>query len=84
MKFNQLHFTTSVPFRRKLNNHLIRPFKSGFLAFITISMIIFLFNLLYFVIGSTEKFGMDYLDFIIAGIGFVLQMTYSLLKSFIR
>ena len=84
IKSSPVHILTSVLCRRKLNNHLIKPFKSGFLAFTTILMIIFLFNLLYFVKGSNEKFGMDSLDFLIAGIGFVLQMTYSVLKSFMR
>ncbi|HEY4754814.1 MAG TPA: hypothetical protein VIH28_02045 [Ignavibacteriaceae bacterium] len=84
IKSSSVHITTAVPGCEKLNNHLFKPLKAGFLAFTTILLIIFLFNLLSFVIGSNEKFGMDSLDFLLAGIGFVLQMTGSLLKSFIR
>ena len=84
IKSSRVHILTSVLCRRKLNNHLIKPLKAGFGGFTTILMIIFFLNVVTVVIGANKKFGMDSLDFLIAGIGFVLQMTYSLLKSFIR
>lgn len=79
-----IHITTSIPDSRKLNDHLIKPLKAGILGFTKILMIILLFNLLSFVIGSNGKFGIDFLDFLLAGTGFVLQMTGTLLKNFIR
>jgi len=75
---------TSTPNYGKLNNHLIKPLKTGFLGFTTILMIIFFLNLISFVIGSNEKFGMDFLDFHLAGVGFVLQMTRTSIKNFIK
>jgi hypothetical protein len=47
-------------------------------------MIIFFLNLISFVIGSNEKFGMDFLDLQLAGVGFVLQVTSTSLKNFIK
>ena len=75
---------TSTPNYGKLNNHIIRPLKAGFWGFTTILMIILFLNLISFVIGSNEKFGMDSLDLQLAGVGFVLQVTRSSLKNFIN
>jgi hypothetical protein len=74
----------STPNYGKLNNHLIKPLKAGFWGFTTILMIIFFLNLISFVIGSNEKFGMDFLDLQLAGVGFVLQVTSTSLKNFIK
>lgn len=68
----------------KLNNHLIKPFKAGFGGFTTILMIILFLNLIFFVFGSNEKFGMDFLDLQLAGVGFILQVTRSSLENFIN
>lgn len=79
-----VQITTSIPEIKKLNEHLIKPLKAGFLGFATILMIIFFINLLSYIIGTNEKFGMDVLDLLLAGVGFFLQLTGTLLKSFIR
>jgi hypothetical protein len=84
IKSNPVYNSTIIPDYKKLNNHLVKPLKSGFLGFTTILMIIIILNLLSFVIGSNEKFRIDFLDFQLAGVGFVLQMTGTSLKSFIR
>ena len=76
--------TTSIPDYRKLNNHLIKPLKAGFWGFTTILMIIFFMNLIFTIIGASEKFGMDILDLLLAGVGFVLQMTSTIIKNLIR
>lgn len=76
--------TTSIPDYRKLNNHLIKPLKAGFWGFTTILVIIFFMNLISFIIGSNEKFEMDFLDIQLAGVGFALQMTGTSLKNFIK
>jgi hypothetical protein len=81
---NPAQITTSILGSRKLTNHIIKPLKSGFLGFTTIMMIIFFINLISYMIGSNEKFGLDVLDLLLAGVGFFLQMTSTLLKSFIR
>jgi len=62
----------------------VKPLKAGLLGFITILTIIFLFNLISFITGTKEKIGVDSVDFLLAGTGFVLQMTGTLVKSFIR
>ncbi len=79
-----VQITSTVPAYKKINNYLVKPIKAGFLGFASILMIIFFINLLSYVLGSTEKFGMDYLDLLLAGVGFFLQMTGALLKSFVR
>ena len=84
IKSNPVHNSISIHDYKKLNNHLVKPLKSGFLGFTTVLMIIIIINVLSFVIGSNEKFGIDFLDFQLAGVGFVLQMTGTSLKSFIR
>ena len=81
---SQIQITTSIPEIRKINEHLFKPLKAGFLGFITILMIIFFINLLSYVIGTNEKFGMDVLDLLLAGVGFFLQLTGTLLKSFVK
>jgi hypothetical protein len=81
---NPVQNTTSFSDYSKLNNHIIKPLKAGFFGFTAILLIIFFMNLIPFIIGSNGKFGMDFLDFQLAGVGFVLQMTGTSLKSFIR
>lgn len=83
-QYNPTPITTSVPRFIRLNTYLIRPLKAGFVGFATILMILFFINLLSYAAGSAEKFGMDYLDLLLAGVGFVLQTTGTLLKSFSR
>jgi len=78
------HNKTSAPCFRIPNTEIVKSLKAGFLAFSAILLIIFFINLISFFIGSNEKFGMDSLDFLLAGTGFVLQMTGTLVKSFIR
>jgi hypothetical protein len=75
------YIITSIPGFNKLNDHLFNATISGFLGFTAFLMIIFIMHVLLFVIG-TEKLGMDFLDFLLAGFGFFLQMTGSLIKSF--
>lgn len=84
IKSNPVYNSTIIPDYKKLNNHLVKPLKSGFLGFTTILMIIIILNLLSFVIGSNEQFRIDFLDFQLAGVGFLLQMTGTSLKSFIK
>ena len=70
---SQIQITASIPEIRKINEHLFKPLKAGFFI-----------NLLSYVIGTNEKFGMDVLDLLLAGVGFFLQLTGTLLKSFVR
>jgi hypothetical protein len=81
---NQVQITASLPEIRKINEHLLKPLKAGFLGFTTILMIIFFINLFSYIIGTNEKFGMDVLDLLLAGVGFFLQSAGALLKSFVR
>lgn len=80
----QVQISASIPEIRKINEHLLKPLKAGFLGFTTILMLIFFINLFSYIIGTTEKFGMDVLDLLLAGVGFFLQSTGALLKSFVR
>ena len=73
--------TSSIPEQSKLNNNFSKPLKAGFSGFTTILMIIFSMKLIHFIMGYNEKFGMDILDLLLAGIGFVLQMTHTSLKN---
>ena len=81
---NPAQVSTSILGSRKLTNYLIQPLKAGFLGFSTVLLVIFFINLLSFVIGTNEKFGLDVLDLLLAGVGFFLQMTGTLLRSFSR
>jgi hypothetical protein len=81
---SSIQITNTIPKFVKLNNYFVRPLKAGFAGFATILMIVFFINLLSFVVGSSSNFGMDYLDLLLAGVGFVLQLTGALLKSFTR
>jgi hypothetical protein len=81
---NSIQITNTFPKSVKFNNYFVRPLKAGFVGFAAILMIVFFINMLSFVVGSAEKFGMDYLDLLLAGVGFVLQLTSTLLKSFVR
>ena len=76
--------TTSVSGFKKLNDLFVKPLKAGFLGFAIILLIIFLINLLSYITGSNEKFGMDFSDLLLAGLGFLLQMTGAILKNFIK
>ena len=73
--------TRSISEQSKLDNNLIKPLKAGFSGFTTILMIIFFMKLIHFILGYNEKFGMNILDLLLAGIGFVLQMTRTSLKN---
>ena len=79
-----VYISNSVLNFSSLSNKIVNSLKAGFLGFAAVLIILFFINLASFITGTNEKFGMDSLDFLLAGIGFVLQMTYSLLKSFIR
>ena len=79
-----VQISTSITNFSKLDSILIKPMKAGFLGFITILMLLFFINLLSFIVGSNEKFGLDIIDLLLAGVGFVLQTTCTLLKSFSR
>jgi len=76
--------TTAILDYRTLNNHLIMPLKAGFFGFTIILIVIFFLNFISFINDSNEKFGMDFLDFQLAGVGFFLQVTNTSLKNFIR
>lgn len=78
-----VQITKSVTAFNKINNHLIRPLKAGFKGFTVVIMLLFFFNLLTY-LGSSETFGMDLMDLTLAGFGFVLQSTSTLLKNFAR
>lgn len=80
----QVQISASIPEIRKINERLLRPLKAGFLGFTTILMIIFFINLFSYILGTTEKFGMDVLDLLLAAVGFLLQSTGALIKSFVR
>jgi hypothetical protein len=75
---------TSVSGFRRLNDRFVEPLKAGFLGFAIILLIIFFINLLSYLTGSNEKFGMDFLDLLLAGLGFLLQMTGAILKNFVK
>jgi hypothetical protein len=78
------YFANSIQGFRKLSNPIVKPLKAGFLGFLTILTILFFINLISFITGTNEKFGMDSFDFLLAGTGFVLQMTGTVVQSFIR
>ena len=71
-----------IPGFEKLNDYLFNPLVAGILGFTIFFMIITLIHLLSYVTGLNVKFGIDYLDFLLAGLGFLLQMTSALIKSF--
>jgi len=79
-----IYITNSIQGFRKPNNQIAKPLKAGFLGFIAILLILFFLNLISFITGTNEKFGMDSLDFLLAGTGFVLKMTGTLVKGFTR
>lgn len=79
-----VQITTPITNTKKLNDYIMKPLKAGFLGFATILMILFFLNLLSYVIGMNERFGMDVMDMMLAGVGFFLQLTGTLLKSFVR
>ena len=81
---NPIQITTSIPRFVKVNMYILKPLKAGFIGFATILMILFFINLFSYISGSAEKFGMDYLDLLLAAAGFFLQTSSTLLKSFIR
>ena len=81
---NTIQITTSIQKFTKVNMYILKPLKAGFAGFATILMILFFINLFYYISGSAEKFGMDYLDLLLAAAGFLLQTSSTLLKSFIR
>lgn len=70
--------------KKKLKDYFIKPLKAGFYGFITILLVLFIINLFSFLFGSTEHFGMDILDILLASVGFILQLTATLFKSFVR
>ncbi len=70
--------------RQKVKEYLVKPIKAGFLGFATILMVLFFINLLSFIFGTVEHFGMDLLDMMLAAVGFILQLSGTLLKSFAR
>jgi hypothetical protein len=76
------YITTSIPGFNKLNGHLINALISGFLGFTTFFVIILLMHILKLILGYNEKFGLDFLDYLLAGLGSFLQMTGSLVKSY--
>jgi len=79
---DQVQTSTSILGSRKLADNLIKPLKAGFLGFVTILMVIFFINLLSFIVGTNQKFGLDILDLLLAGLGFFLQSVATLLKNF--
>ncbi len=79
-----IRIATPISGFKKLNDYLVKPLKAGFLGFTTILMIIFFINLLSLITGANKQFTMDYLDMLLAGVGFLLQMIGSVLKNFIR
>ncbi|MGA9294818.1 MAG: hypothetical protein WBV81_19680, partial [Ignavibacteriaceae bacterium] len=64
------YITTSIPGFNKFNDHLFNAVISGFIGFTAFLMIIFIMHVLLFVLGTNEKLGMDFLDFLLAGFGF--------------
>lgn len=81
---NSVQISASLTETKKINSYVFKPIKAGFLGFATIMMLIFFINLISFVVGSTENFGLDIIDLLLAGVGFILQLSSTLLKSFIR
>ncbi len=81
---NSLRFPASLIKSDKVNNYFVRPLKAGCIGFATILLVVFIINLLSFVTTASETFGMDYLDLLLASVGFFLQTTGTLLKSFGR
>jgi len=74
-----VQITVSVPGFRIINDHVMKSLKAGFSGSATILLIIFFIKLLSYII-SNEEFRMDFLDLFLAGLGFFLQMTGTLLK----
>ena len=79
---NPVQLSTSISGYRKLNHHLIHPVIAGFLGFSVILMIIYFINIFLYIIGSNQKSQLDFLALSLAGVGFVLQFSESLLRSF--
>jgi len=79
-----VQIAASIPEHKKLNDYFVKPLKAGFLGFTTILMLIFFINLLAYVVGSNEKFGLDVLDLLLAVVGFILQTLSNLFKCFIK
>lgn len=69
---------------QKVKEYLVKPFKAGILGFTTILIVLFFINLLSFIFGSAEHFRMDLVDMLLGGVGFLLQLSGALLKSFAR
>lgn len=84
-----VHTTTtqesnSILISRKIQILLLQPLRAGFFGFSAILILIFFINLLSFIVGIDEQFGLDILDLLLAGVGFFLQMARALTKSFVK
>jgi uncharacterized membrane protein YkgB len=76
-----LQFANANVKSKKIEIYIFRPFKAGLIGFATILSLISFINLLSYLTTATETFAMDYIDILLAGVGFLLQMTGTLLKS---
>jgi hypothetical protein len=66
---------------KKMNLYTLQALKSGILGFSMILVIIFFAKLTLKMGGYYEKFAIDFLDLLLATVGFILKYTEILLKN---
>lgn len=81
---NPVQISTTIDAIKKSNGYIIKSLKAGFRGFTITIMLLFFINLLSYIISSDKTFGMDIIDLFLAGLGFVLQMTSTILKNFAK
>ena len=81
---NPVQISTTIDGIKKSNSFIVKSLKAGFRGFTITIMLLFFINLLSYVIGSDESYGMDIMDLSLAGLGFALQMTSTFLKNFAK
>lgn len=81
---NPVQISTTIDGIKKSNGNIINALKAGFRGFTITIMLLFFINLLSYIIGSDETFGMDIIDLSLAFLGFVLQLTSSVLRNFAK
>lgn len=82
MKTKFKRITALIPGFSKLNYHIIKPVKAGIKGFATVFFVILFIELFSNVFGHDKKLSLVFPDFLLAGLGFFLQMTGAMLKSF--
>ncbi len=84
IKTNLNRIAATIPAFSKINCHLLKPAKAGIHGFATIFFVILFIELFSNVFGHDEKLSLVFPDFLLAGLGFFLQMAGAMLKSFVK